>query len=221
MYGDCSFYKSYFGQLRAICENGTWKTIGNCIEYSKPLEVQGVRLVNGSNPAEGRVEMKVFDTWGTVCSDDFGMKEAEVICRMMGYLHAKSVAVKGSYGIGTGPIFIDDLNCGDDASHINDCEYTTYHNCSHEHDVSVICTGQNRQKQLSMKHFLTQQGQYDPTTTVLSIMPQPMSIVQIPAPEYQSRKEIEHYRSNCPRKIKITCQVLWTIVDYHTRSRMK
>ncbi|KAH3768143.1 hypothetical protein DPMN_169355, partial [Dreissena polymorpha] len=85
MYGDCSFYKSYFGQLRAICENGTWKTIGNCIEYSKPLEVQGVRLVNGSNPAEGRVEMKVFDTWGTVCSDDFGMKEAEVICRMMGY----------------------------------------------------------------------------------------------------------------------------------------
>ncbi|KAH3776285.1 hypothetical protein DPMN_177706, partial [Dreissena polymorpha] len=85
MYGDCSFYKPYVGQLRAICENGTWKTIGNCIEYSKPLEVQSVRLVNGSNPAEGRVEMKVFDTWGTVCSDDFGMKEAEVICRMMGY----------------------------------------------------------------------------------------------------------------------------------------
>ncbi|KAH3768292.1 hypothetical protein DPMN_169504 [Dreissena polymorpha] len=140
MYGDCSFYKSYFGQLRAICENGTWKTIGNCIEYSKPLEVQGVRLVNGSNPAEGRVEIKGFDTWGTVCSDDFGIKEAEVICRMLGYLHAKSVAVKGSYGIGSGPIFIDELNCGDDASHINDCEYNTYHNCSHEHDVSVICT---------------------------------------------------------------------------------
>ncbi|KAH3837828.1 hypothetical protein DPMN_111229 [Dreissena polymorpha] len=140
MYGDCSFYKSYVGQLRAICDKGTWTTLGNCIEYSKPMNVQGVRLVNGRTHAEGRVEMKVFATWGTVCSAHFGMKEAEVVCRMMGYLRAQSFTGIGSSGVGTGPIFIDKLNCGNDASHINDCEYTTYHNCSHDQDVSVACS---------------------------------------------------------------------------------
>ncbi|ELU03874.1 hypothetical protein CAPTEDRAFT_41913, partial [Capitella teleta] len=44
-----------------------------------------VRLVNGANEREGRVEIAHAGQWGTICDDDFGKQEADVICRSLGY----------------------------------------------------------------------------------------------------------------------------------------
>ena len=44
-----------------------------------------VRLAGSSNAYEGRVEICVNNTWGTVCDDKFGSSEARVICRQLGY----------------------------------------------------------------------------------------------------------------------------------------
>ncbi|KAH3690034.1 hypothetical protein DPMN_191781 [Dreissena polymorpha] len=55
------------------------------ISFRKPLTVEDKRLVNGTHDADGRVEIKVLDTWGTICDDYFGLEEASVICRMLGY----------------------------------------------------------------------------------------------------------------------------------------
>ena len=45
-----------------------------------------VRLVGGDTPYEGRVEMCLDDTFGTIC-DDFTWddSEAEVICNQLGF----------------------------------------------------------------------------------------------------------------------------------------
>ena len=44
-----------------------------------------VRLLGSSYTYEGRVELCVNNTWGTVCNDLFGSSESRVVCRQLGY----------------------------------------------------------------------------------------------------------------------------------------
>ena len=44
-----------------------------------------IRLVNGSNILEGRVELCINRAWGTVCDATFSEDEANVICNQTGY----------------------------------------------------------------------------------------------------------------------------------------
>ena len=45
-----------------------------------------VRLVNGSSPHEGRVEICVNEVWGSVCSNGWSSYDAKVVCRQLGYM---------------------------------------------------------------------------------------------------------------------------------------
>ena len=44
-----------------------------------------VRLVNGPSINQGRVEVCVGQTWGTVCQHGFYSSDARVVCRQLGY----------------------------------------------------------------------------------------------------------------------------------------
>ena len=44
-----------------------------------------IRLVNGSNEREGRIEICIDNVWGTVCNDRFDPIDARVACRQLGY----------------------------------------------------------------------------------------------------------------------------------------
>ena len=44
-----------------------------------------VRLTGSSYTYEGRVEICVNNTWGTVCDDGFDSSDARVVCRQLGY----------------------------------------------------------------------------------------------------------------------------------------
>ncbi|XP_025100418.1 deleted in malignant brain tumors 1 protein-like isoform X2 [Pomacea canaliculata] len=99
------------------------------------------RVVNGTADA-GRLEILYDGTWGTVCDDGFGQAEALVACRMLGYNSTTAVAVgSDKYGVGSGPILLDDLQCEGNETSLAQCKHPRFytHDCQHSEDVGVAC----------------------------------------------------------------------------------
>ena len=120
--------------------------------------------MNGSNQYEGRVEVCINDQWGTVCDDSWDNTDAIVVCKQLGYgskhFHKYDCGLiiftwcdlvyvggrpytHGHFGAGSGPIFLDDVQCTSTSSQLLECPSRPIlsHNCLHSADAGVGCEG--------------------------------------------------------------------------------
>ena len=101
-----------------------------------------VRLTGGANLYEGRVEVFHRDSWGTVCDAHWTLKEANVVCRQLGFEAGASAAVRSAgFGEGIGNIWMDEVNCVGHERRLIDCNHLGLgkHKCDHSKDAGVIC----------------------------------------------------------------------------------
>ena len=59
-----------------------------------------MRLAGGKGSHEGRVELYHDGVWGTVCDDNWDIKEALVVCRHLNFPSAREAVAGGVYGAG-------------------------------------------------------------------------------------------------------------------------
>ena len=102
-----------------------------------------VRLVDGANEREGRVEVYYNGSWGTVCDDSWDINDAQVVCRMLGYPVAGAAIGSAAFGEGQGSIVLDDVVCQGGEDSLAECSHPGFfeHNCRHAEDAGVRCLG--------------------------------------------------------------------------------
>ncbi|XP_049340536.1 deleted in malignant brain tumors 1 protein-like isoform X11 [Astyanax mexicanus] len=102
-----------------------------------------VRLVDGDSRCAGRVEVLYRGQWGSVCGDDWDMRDAAVVCRELGCGEAVDTYHESYFGSASGPIWMDNVHCSGSESTLRNCESAGWgkHNCDHSKDAGVICSG--------------------------------------------------------------------------------
>ena len=104
-------------------------------------DLNSVRLVDGINAREGRVEIMNDGEWGTVCDDNFNTVNAQVVCRELGLTSAYAEVVGFRFGAGVGSIWLDNVDCDGSEDRLAACSSRGWgiNDCSHNEDVGVIC----------------------------------------------------------------------------------
>ncbi|XP_074517845.1 scavenger receptor cysteine-rich type 1 protein M130-like [Sebastes fasciatus] len=103
-----------------------------------------VRLVNGTNPCSGRLEVKSNHSnqwWSSVCEADFDQQDAEVVCRELG-CGAPSVLQGALYGEVEDPMWTKEFQCGGTESALLDCRSSgsDRNTCSPGKAVGLTCS---------------------------------------------------------------------------------
>ena len=116
-------------------------TSQNCTDWS-------IRLVGGSSPSQGRVEVCYKKQWGTMCSyGGYISTFASVICRQLGYSNFNAtVYLNSHFGGGSGGIYLysPTLLCTGNENSLQECYHPPvgYHECyDHSIDIGVACQG--------------------------------------------------------------------------------
>ncbi|XP_036892195.1 neurotrypsin [Sturnira hondurensis] len=100
-----------------------------------------IRLRDGENRKEGRVEVFIGGQWGTICDDGWTDEDAAVACRQLGYSGPARARGLAYFGEGGGPIHLDNVGCTGAEGSLAACvkQDVGRHNCRHSEDAGVIC----------------------------------------------------------------------------------
>ena len=116
-----------------------------------------LRLMYGTTSLDGRLEICQGGLWGTVCAGHYSVQDlaysfsdtwttanANIACKQLGY-----APIGASFRVGINPtqdtrgILLSDVSCNGTESSLLNCTHNPigYHQCDHNHDVTIKCQG--------------------------------------------------------------------------------
>ena len=110
------------------------------LAHPNPMEV---RLIGGANEAEGRVEVLYDGSWGTICNTRWDLRDARVVCRMLGFDGSLEAPGSARFGQGSGSILLTLVGCKGTEDNLAECAHEVIgrygYSCSHLMDAGAIC----------------------------------------------------------------------------------
>ncbi|XP_038069911.1 deleted in malignant brain tumors 1 protein-like [Patiria miniata] len=148
--------------------NGTEANLGDCsVDYmrhggpfkcSRSQDVSvvcsdvKVRLVDGDEPTNGRVEIFSGTSWQTICGYQWTLEHAKVVCRELAMPPATGATTGDRFRPGTGGMSENDFTCTGNERTIFDCRQTARElRCTHASDAGVICGIWSHAKQFDVR----------------------------------------------------------------------
>ncbi|KAM4527122.1 uncharacterized protein PAE49_024077 [Odontesthes bonariensis] len=102
-----------------------------------------------ATPCYGKVEIKYNNTWGTVCDDNWSLKDTKVVCKQLDCGTALEAPQLTRHGQRIGTIWHGDFNCSGSESSLRECWNSGFgtQSCGRDRDVGVVCLGSVQQQQ--------------------------------------------------------------------------
>ncbi|XP_073672087.1 scavenger receptor cysteine-rich type 1 protein M130-like [Paramisgurnus dabryanus] len=100
---------------------------------------QIVKLVNGTSPCDGRLQIFYNNHWGGVCHTGWGLQDATVACRTLGCVGVvEPVSYVGPF---VGPKWMDNVRCTGTEMFMQNCPFTGYgvSSCADGLYAGVLC----------------------------------------------------------------------------------
>lgn len=120
------------------CFRGLGERKANFV-YAFVVKEINARLANGSSSRSGRVEVFHRGSWGAVCGKEWDIRDADVVCRMLGYPGALNAYQDARYRSGKGRVRLGDVQCNGNEENLAFCPYKDYSVCSQSGEAGVKC----------------------------------------------------------------------------------
>jgi len=122
---------------KEIIPESAFSSTGPIINATYP-----VRLMDGVDASEGRLEVYYNGVWGTVCDDYFDQVAGDIACKQLGYGYASTIGTVEYTKRGAGEIWLDDLMCNGTERGISGCDNPGWglNNCGHWEDTWLKCS---------------------------------------------------------------------------------
>uniref|UniRef100_A0A4W3I983 SRCR domain-containing protein n=1 Tax=Callorhinchus milii TaxID=7868 RepID=A0A4W3I983_CALMI len=147
---------SFWEKFSCTHDNDVTVVCSGDFEYELCIEIVAgtqwhLRLESGVSGCDGRVEIFHDGTWGRLLDDSWNISDGDVICRQLNCGSAISVYNSSQYGEGTGPVWINNVQCVGTETHIWNCSHSTVASSSWtSRDVGVICSGESEDVQIRL-----------------------------------------------------------------------
>ncbi|NWR00362.1 C163A protein, partial [Paradoxornis webbianus] len=105
-----------------------------------------LRLVNG-NDCAGRVEVFYNGTWGSVCSNSMSQVTTATMCKHLGCGDGGGIETDFKYGRGSGPTWLDHIECTEQHSSLWQCQSDPWHHqsCNNRaEETHITCTDREK-----------------------------------------------------------------------------